>query len=219
MEDPIIWSDVRIENTMRPVMPAGNAPILVAVAWTVLLSACAGTARNAISPGNLTDLALCAPSTADTTGWREGGVPDLGLRFRYPESYQRQRFDTRHIPGSEDAWYRDGRPVYVLSVRMVPVPQADREVREWAQYPDHRECVAPASDGVSAARVVFHAGGNVANNYGKGYPPYTVVAEWRFPGGRVVRLFGSGPDSASQHEHMAVIQTARFTHAPVHIAR
>jgi hypothetical protein len=196
-------------------MPAGSAPILVTVALTVLLSACAGRASNAISPTNLADLTLCAPLTADTTGWHEGGVPDLGLRFRYPASYQRRRYDTRHIPGSEDAWYRDGNPVYALSVRMIPMPQADREVREWAKYPEHGECVAPArSGGEPAARVVFHVGGNVMNNYNKEYPPFTVVAEWRFPGGRVVRLTGSGPDSASQHEHLAVIQTARFTHAP-----
>jgi hypothetical protein len=184
------------------------------------LAACvARVAYSDLTP--VTALAPCESTRADTTGWREANVADLGLQFRYPPMYQRQDLVARHIPGlSEDAWYHDGRPEYVLSVRMVEPLWANTQIREWEQYPEHRECVAAvAARGTPPARVVLHAGGGVLNNYNKEYPPYTVVAEWRFPGGRVVRLVGSGPDSASQREHLAVVQTVHFSHPPLLPAR
>jgi hypothetical protein len=167
-------------------------------------------------PVPVATLAQCEVAHVDTAGWQVANVADVGLHFRYPRNYQRQNLSGRHIPlHSEDAWYRDGRPEYVLSVRMVESVRADIEISEWGYYPQHRECAAAfAAKETPPARVIFHAGGNVLNNYDKEYPPYTIVAEWRFSGGRVVRLVGSGPDSASQREHLAVVQTAYFTHAP-----
>ena len=79
---------------------------------------------------------------------------------------------------------------------------------ERGRYDGFTQCVDDT--GEQTAEVTLHEGGGEGSHVGL----YRLVAEWYFPGGRVVRLTGVASDGNSLREHLAIVRTVQFTDEP-----
>jgi hypothetical protein len=167
------------------------------------------------SPAPIAALPQCEFSPTDTTAWRKVSVPDIGLEFRQPNVYERQNPGARHVAGkSTDTWLRNGLAHDRITVAMVEPFVADVNLSDWRDAPAFHQCSAALAAGDPPARVTVGAGEGIVEASEPPHGPYVVAAEWRFSGGRVVRLVGIGPDTASLREHLAIVRTAHFVSPP-----